>query len=124
MKKLLVILFLCLSMTENADALIFSCKSIYRAEVVHHNIYDLTEGGRWNPEYTDKYIFWTELKITKGSGDTARAIAVYNELDRFTGNLKQGFSFNDYVKSHMKKNRINAVIDYYLDGNCKKKKNN
>ena len=120
MIKNLTILLLIFLYNVNANALTVKCKSMFRTEIIHYNIYDLTIGGKWSPEYTKTYIYWTEIKKISGEGSLTKAIAVYHQLDRNSGHLQQGFSFENYLEHHLKKNRTNASIDYYLDGNCEK----
>ena len=120
MKKLLGIVVLGLLLSSNANALVVSCKSYYKGEIVLSNAYDLKKGGSWDPEYTDTYIFWREFRMTSGEGSSSKAIVVYHQLDRYSGDLKQRISYDDYVKTHLKKNRRNTSIDYVLNGSCTK----
>ena len=120
MKKLLGIVVLGLLLSGNANALVVSCKSYYKGEIMLSDAYDLKKGGRWDPEYTDTYIFWKEFRITSGEGSSSKAIVIYHQLDRYSGDLNQRISYDDYLKNHIKKNRRNATIDYVLNGSCTK----
>ena len=122
MKKLLGIIVLGLLLSGNAYALIVSCKSYYKDEIVLNDTFDLTKGSDWDPEYTDTNIYWREFKMTSGKGSSSKAIVVYHQLDRYSGDLKQRISYDDYLKNHFKKNRRNTSIDYVLNGSCTKGK--
>jgi hypothetical protein len=122
MKKLLGIVVLGLLLSGNANALIDSCKSYLNGEIILNDAYDLEEGSSWDPEYSDTYIFWSVFKMTSGEGTSSKAIVVYNKLNRYSGDLVQRISYDDYVKTHLKKNRRNASIDYVLNGSCTKGK--
>ena len=98
---------LSLLLSSKANALVVSCKSYYKGEIVLNDAYDLKKGGRWEPEYTDTYIFWREFKITSGEGSSSKAIVVYHQLDRYSGDLKQRISYDDYLKNHFKKTTNN-----------------
>ena len=111
-----------LLLSGNANALIVSCKSYYNGEIALNETYDLTKGGQWDPEYTDTNIYWSEYKITRDEGSSSKAIKVYHRLDRYSGDLTQKISYDDHLKSHLKKNRKNASIDYVLNGSCTKGK--
>ena len=106
----------------NANALIVSCKSYLNGEIILNDAYDLEEGSSWDPEYSDTYIFWSVFKMTSGEGTSSKAIVVYNKLNRYSGDLVQRISYDDYVKTHLKKNRRNASVDYVLNGSCTKGK--
>ena len=122
MKKLLGIVVLGLLLSSNANALVVSCKSYLNGEIILNDAYDLEEGSSWDPEYSDTYIFWSVFKMTSGEGTSSKAIVVYNKLNRYSGDLVQRISYDDYVKTHLKKNRRNASIDYVLNGSCTKGK--
>jgi pantothenate kinase-related protein Tda10 len=60
--------------------------------------------------------------MTSGKGSSSKAIVVYHQLDRYSGDLTQRISYDDYLKTHFKKNRRNVSIDYVLNGSCTKGK--
>ena len=122
MKKLLGIMVLGFLLSGNAYALIVSCKSYYKGEIVLNDTFDLTKGSDLDPEYTDTNIYWREFEMTSGKGSSSKAIVVYHQLDRYSGDLKQRISYDDYLKTHFKKNRRNTSIDYVLNGKCTKGK--
>ena len=120
MKKLLGIVVLGLLLSGNAYALTVSCKTYYKDQLVFNDVFDLTKGSSWEPEYTDSYIFWSVYKVTSGKGSSTKAITVYNKLNRYSGDLTSRISYEDLLKSHLLRDRKNASIDYVLSGSCTK----
>jgi len=122
MKKLLGIVVLGLLLSGNALAITVNCKSYHNGKIVLEDTFDLTKGSRWEPEYTDTYIFWSVFKITSGEGAKSKAIVVYNRLDRYNGDLLQRISYDDYLATHLTIDKMDASIDYTLRGSCTKHK--
>ena len=122
MKKLLGIVVLGLLLSGNASALMVSCKNFYNGEMITNETFDLNDGSKWKPEYTDTHIYWRQFKITNDS--EKRGIVFYNELDRYSGFLRTRVTKENSLKVLLKGNRLNrgASIDFVIDGECKKKK--
>ncbi len=122
MKKLLGIVVLGLLWCGSASALMVSCKNYYNGEMVTNDTYDLKNGSKWKPEYTDTHIYWRQFKITNDAEKKGRVL--YNELDRYSGFLRTRVTEEYYLTVLLKGNRFNrgAPVDFVMDGECSQKK--
>ena len=63
--------------------------------------------------------------MTSGKGSSSKAIVVYHQLDRYSGDLKQRISYDDYLKTHFKKiEEIRLLITCLMENVLKVKKRN
>tara|TARA_R110002153_G_scaffold167173_2_gene319833 strand:- start:93 stop:476 length:384 start_codon:yes stop_codon:yes gene_type:complete len=123
MKKIFsTILVICLLLSGSASALMVSCKNFYNGEMITNETFDLSQGSKWKPEYTDTHIYWRQFKITNDS--EKKGVVFYNELDRYSTFLRTRVTKENYLRVLLKGNRLNrgTSIDLVMSGACKEKK--